>query len=82
MLGDVRTRQIALFALTEATRNTGEHQKVLDYFDQLRAISPTIHVAERIRAFAFVDDVRYGRDCVSILHNNMRRLDLPIVTVA
>ena len=26
--------------------------------------------------------VRYGRDCVSILHNNMRRLDLPIVTVA
>jgi DSF synthase len=26
--------------------------------------------------------VRYGRDCVSILHNNMRRLDLPIVTIA
>ena len=26
--------------------------------------------------------VRYGRDCVSILHNNMKRLDLPIVTVA
>ena len=26
--------------------------------------------------------VRYGRDCVSILHNNMRQLDLPIVTVA
>jgi DSF synthase len=26
--------------------------------------------------------VRYGRDCVSILHNNMRRLELPIVTVA
>ena len=26
--------------------------------------------------------VRYGRDCVSILHNNMRRLDLPVVTVA
>ena len=26
--------------------------------------------------------VRYGRDCVSILHNNMKRLDLPIVTIA
>lgn len=26
--------------------------------------------------------VRYGRDCVSILHNNMRRLDLPMVTIA
>ena len=26
--------------------------------------------------------VRYGRDCVSILHNNMRALDLPLVTVA
>lgn len=26
--------------------------------------------------------IRYGRDCVSILHNNMRRLELPIVTVA
>ncbi len=26
--------------------------------------------------------VRYGRDCVSILHNNMERLELPIVTVA
>jgi DSF synthase len=26
--------------------------------------------------------VRYGRDCVAILHNNMKRLDLPIVTVA
>jgi DSF synthase len=26
--------------------------------------------------------VRYGRDCVSILHDNMRRLDLPMVTVA
>jgi DSF synthase len=26
--------------------------------------------------------VRYGRDCVSILHTNMKRLELPIVTVA
>jgi DSF synthase len=26
--------------------------------------------------------VRYGRDCVSILHANMRRLELPIVTIA
>jgi DSF synthase len=26
--------------------------------------------------------IRYGRNCVSILHNNMRRLELPIVTVA
>jgi DSF synthase len=26
--------------------------------------------------------VSYGRACVSILHNNMRRLDLPIITVA
>jgi DSF synthase len=26
--------------------------------------------------------VRYGRDCVSILHNNMKCLDLPIVTIA
>lgn len=26
--------------------------------------------------------VRYGRDCVSILHNNLRRLELPIVTIA
>ncbi|HEX8579717.1 MAG TPA: crotonase/enoyl-CoA hydratase family protein [Allosphingosinicella sp.] len=26
--------------------------------------------------------VRYGRDCVAILHNNMRGLELPIVTVA
>ena len=26
--------------------------------------------------------VRYGRDCVSILHNNLRRLELPVVTVA
>jgi len=26
--------------------------------------------------------VRYGRDCVSILHNNLRRLELPIITVA
>ena len=26
--------------------------------------------------------VRYGRDCVSILHNNMRRLELPVVTIA
>ena len=26
--------------------------------------------------------VRYGRDCVSILHNNMKCLDLPLVTVA
>jgi DSF synthase len=26
--------------------------------------------------------VRYGRDCVQILHTNMRRLELPIVTVA
>jgi DSF synthase len=26
--------------------------------------------------------VRYGRSCVSILHNNLRRLELPIVTVA
>jgi DSF synthase len=26
--------------------------------------------------------VRYGRDCVSILHHNMRRLELPIVTIA
>jgi DSF synthase len=26
--------------------------------------------------------VRYGRDCVSILHNNMNGLDLPIVTIA
>jgi DSF synthase len=26
--------------------------------------------------------VRYGRDCVSILHRNMRRLDLPLVTIA
>ena len=26
--------------------------------------------------------VRYGRDCVRILHNNMRRLELPIVTIA
>jgi DSF synthase len=26
--------------------------------------------------------VRYGRDCVAILHNNMRRLELPIVTMA
>ncbi len=54
-LDDVRTRQIALFALTEATRNTGEHQKVLDYFDQLRAISPAIHLAERIRALQHLD---------------------------
>jgi DSF synthase len=36
----------------------------------------------------FIDDgdrdglVRYGRDCVSILHNNLRRLELPIVTIA
>jgi DSF synthase len=26
--------------------------------------------------------VRYGRDCVSILHNNLRRLELPVVTIA
>jgi DSF synthase len=26
--------------------------------------------------------VAYGRDCVSILHRNMQRLDLPLVTVA
>ncbi|HYD36606.1 MAG TPA: crotonase/enoyl-CoA hydratase family protein [Allosphingosinicella sp.] len=26
--------------------------------------------------------IRYGRDCVSILHNNLRRLELPIVTIA
>jgi len=26
--------------------------------------------------------IRYGRDCVSILHNNMRCLELPVVTVA
>jgi DSF synthase len=26
--------------------------------------------------------VGYGRDCVAILHNNMRRLDLPIITIA
>ncbi|MGZ8297369.1 MAG: crotonase/enoyl-CoA hydratase family protein [Allosphingosinicella sp.] len=26
--------------------------------------------------------VRYGRDCISILHNTMRRLELPIVTIA
>ena len=26
--------------------------------------------------------VRYGRDCVSILHSNMKRLDLPMVTIA
>jgi DSF synthase len=26
--------------------------------------------------------VRYGRDCVSILHNNLRRLELPLVTIA
>jgi len=26
--------------------------------------------------------VRYGRDCVAILHNNLRRLELPIVTIA
>jgi DSF synthase len=26
--------------------------------------------------------VSYGRSCVSILHNNMRRLDLPLITVA
>jgi DSF synthase len=26
--------------------------------------------------------VQYGRDCVSILHNNMRCLDLPLVTIA
>jgi DSF synthase len=26
--------------------------------------------------------IRYGRNCVSILHNNLRRLELPIVTVA
>jgi DSF synthase len=26
--------------------------------------------------------VRYGRECVSILHNNMKRLELPIVTIA
>jgi DSF synthase len=26
--------------------------------------------------------VSYGRACVSILHNNMRRLDLPLITVA
>jgi DSF synthase len=26
--------------------------------------------------------VRYGRDCVAILHDNMRRLDLPLVTIA
>jgi DSF synthase len=26
--------------------------------------------------------VRYGRDCVSILHNNIDRLDLPVVTIA
>jgi len=26
--------------------------------------------------------VRYGRSCVSILHNNLRQLELPIVTIA
>ena len=26
--------------------------------------------------------VRYGRDCVSILHNHMRSLELPVVTIA
>ncbi|HEX8379341.1 MAG TPA: crotonase/enoyl-CoA hydratase family protein [Allosphingosinicella sp.] len=26
--------------------------------------------------------VRYGRDCVSILHNHMRGLELPVVTIA
>lgn len=26
--------------------------------------------------------VRYGRNCVSILHNNLRRLELPVVTIA
>ena len=26
--------------------------------------------------------VSYGRSCVSILHNNMRRLDLPLITIA
>ncbi|HEX6376329.1 MAG TPA: crotonase/enoyl-CoA hydratase family protein [Allosphingosinicella sp.] len=26
--------------------------------------------------------VRYGRNCVSILHNNLRQLELPIVTIA
>lgn len=26
--------------------------------------------------------VRYGRDCIAILHNNLRRLELPIVTIA
>lgn len=26
--------------------------------------------------------IKYGRDCVAILHNNMRALDLPLVTIA
>jgi DNA-binding CsgD family transcriptional regulator len=54
-LADPPTRQIALLALTEATRNVGEHQKVLDYFDQLRDISPDAYIAERIRALQHLD---------------------------
>ncbi len=54
-LGDVLTQRTALHALTEATRNVGEHQKVLDYFDRLDVISPGAHGAERIRALQHLD---------------------------
>ncbi|GIF23034.1 DNA-binding CsgD family transcriptional regulator [Actinoplanes tereljensis] len=54
-LGDGPAQQTALLALTEITRNTGEHRKVLDYFDQLRLISSSAHVAERIRALQHLD---------------------------
>jgi DNA-binding CsgD family transcriptional regulator/tetratricopeptide (TPR) repeat protein len=54
-LRDDLTQRMALHALTEAARNEGRHQAVLDLFAELRKISGTAHLAEEIRALQHVD---------------------------
>jgi DNA-binding CsgD family transcriptional regulator len=54
-LDDELTQRVSLHALTEAARNEGRHQQVLDWFTQLRGVSPTEHLAEEIRTLQHLD---------------------------
>jgi DSF synthase len=73
----------------EIGREFGDPDEGLKYLVLGSRFPGIFNLGGDLELFArFIDDgdreglVRYGRDCVSILHNNMRRLELPIVTIA
>ncbi len=83
MLRDFRRWQ------AEIGREFGDPREGLKYLVLGSRFPRIFNLGGDLELFArFIEDgdreglVRYGRDCVSILHNNIRRLELPIVTIA